>query len=122
MNSTGAFLLALPLLVGYFALGIWLTRKTWAWSSGIKTKWMRVFLASTMLTVFFTPGVAGGGHGAAIAPAWLMFATGTFDALTSESKRIYLLSIVICWAVVFVTWLLMSRRSPNYRDRNNPFD
>lgn len=96
------------LIVGYFALGIWATRKSWAWSSALRPHWARVLIASTVLSAFFTPGIVGAGHGVGIVPAWLMFATGSFSDLTAESKKVYLVSLIVCWLLVVGVGLLVT--------------
>jgi len=106
-----AYAIGIALVAGYVAFGVWAIRKSWTWSASVPARWLRVLLVSTVVTMLFAPGLAGGGHGVGVVPAWLMFATGTFGALTGASKQAYLLSIAIAWAVVFVvTWLVTDNR------------
>lgn len=105
------YVLSVVMLVGYLALGVWSVRTAWAWSTSLQVTWARAFIVSTVITVFFAPGLAGGGHGVAPVPAWLMFATGTFRALTTESQRIYLVTFLAFWFVTFgVVWAVINRQ------------
>ncbi|MGQ0585726.1 MAG: hypothetical protein ACT4PK_00785 [Gammaproteobacteria bacterium] len=105
-----AYVMGFALLTTYVALGIWAVRKAWVWTVLWK-KWLRALVVSLFVTVIFAPGLMGAGHGVAFVPAWLMLATGTFGALTSESKQDYVLALVLCWVIVFgVTWLVTGRR------------
>jgi hypothetical protein len=103
------FLFGVAVIAGYVVLGIVCTRKTWQWSVGFPQRWMRVLLVSFAIVFFFVPGVMGAGHGAAIVPAWLMFASGTFQVLTTASKQMVLLLILGAWAVVFAAGLTLTR-------------
>src|SRR5688572_1132684 len=88
------FLLGVAAIVGYVVLGVVCAKKVWQWSVELSQRWVRVLLVSFAIVVFFTPGVMGAGHGAAIVPAWLMFVSGTFQALTAASKQMVLLMIL----------------------------
>lgn len=105
-----AYALGAVMLAGYLALGVWAIRKTAGWVTPLRPL-VRALLISLLVTVLFAPGIAGGGHGVAVAPAWLMFATGTFGALTATSKMIYLLGLLLFWlATCAVTWVVVSRQ------------
>ncbi|MGH8582220.1 MAG: hypothetical protein ACREWG_05415 [Gammaproteobacteria bacterium] len=104
-----ALVFGVGLLAGYVALGVLCAKKTWQWSTGLTRRWVRVLLVSAVITLIFCPGVIAAGHGAGIGPAWLMFASGAFNSLTSSSKRNMLLFVLAVWIVVFVVGLLVSR-------------
>jgi hypothetical protein len=123
MSEVAAIIAGMMLIAAYLALGIWAVRATWVWSSGMGTRWMRVACASTVATVLFMPGIVGAGHGIGIGPAWLMFATGTFSALTTASKLKALAGIAIGWLITLSIGFLVA--GSNIRGRStgddNPF-
>lgn len=105
------YVLGVAVVVGYVALGVWAVRTAWAWSTPLRAVWARAAIVSTLITVFFAPGLGGAGHGVVPVPVWIMFTTGTFGALTTESQRFMLLGLVVFWLVVFaVVWAVISRR------------
>lgn len=101
MGLMFAIVFGIALIAGYVALGVWLIRKTWSWSDEIQTHLVRVALVSLVATLIFMPGVVGAGHGVGVGPAWLMFASGTFGALTGASKLKFLIATAICWGIAF---------------------
>lgn len=125
MGPAIAIVVGLAIVAAYVALGVWAVRATWSWSSKIDGQWARIVLASSVATVFFMPGIVGAGHGVGIGPAWLMFATGTFGALTSASKLKALVGIMVGWAIALSIGFLIAgvkakKWSPLTGD-DNPF-
>jgi hypothetical protein len=123
MGPAAAIIVGFMLLAAYVALGIWATRATWVWSSAITVRWMRIVGTSTVATMFFMPGIVGAGHGVGIGPAWLMFATGTFGALTTTSKVKALVGIAIGWAVAILVGFVIAGfdKSNGRKGDDNPF-
>lgn len=99
MGAAAGIIVGLGAIAAYLALGVWATRSTWQWSSALRARWIRIIAASTVGALFFMPGIVGAGHGVGIGPAWLMFASGTFGALTATSKVKALVGIAIGWGV-----------------------
>jgi len=121
-DNVATLIFGLALIVGYVAFGVFCARKTWSWSAGLSRTWARVALVSTVVVLFFMPGVIGGGHGAGLGPAWLMVAGGTFKALTAASKWAFLLEVLVVWVVVFAIGLFFAKgRGKSDWRRDNPF-
>lgn len=125
MGPVAAIIVGLVAIAAYAALGIWATRATWSRSSAIRARWIRIAVASTVGALFFMPGIVGAGHGLGVGPAWLMFATGTFGALTTTSKLKALAGIAIGWGMAVLIGFVIAGVSENRQGRpagdDNPF-
>lgn len=112
-----AYAFGAALLILYVAAAVFCAK--FAWKAAIdRYRWLRGPGTSFVLAIFFAPGFVAAGHGVGFAPAWLMFATGTYDALTSESKTKALLIFPATWAVLFCLiqgYLLMAKGKPGQR-------
>jgi len=103
-----AYAFGVALIVGYIAFGVWAIKKVWSWSDEIQTHLVRVALVSLTATLLFMPGVIGAGHGVGVGPAWLMFASGTFGALTLKSKLMTLAGVLVGWAITFAITVVVT--------------
>lgn len=104
-----AALMGIVLIGGYIALGVWCARVSWAISTSLEPRMLRLAVNSFVWAFFFAPAFVAGGHGVGVGPAWFVLAT---QRSSDELTRVALISLPVVWLLLFTVALIRFRVAP----------